>query len=273
MMQTNPNAALRQQAEVGSSTAQVELAKSLIDSGEGAAIEIISWLRKAAASNHAEAFYLLGKWYQGAFNTKGMHQIADVNQATYWFKKAASRQYPLAAVALGKLFISYQQFDKALHWLFQAAQSDNCEAMTLLGDYFFEPGYGCQDFARAMTWYLTAAEHGSAEGQYKLGICYRYGHGVDQHYGLAINWLRLAAKQKHADACCALADMYFYGIGTAKQYLKAMTWYNFAARCDQPKALYQIGLIYQQGLGIAANQQRGDRYIQEAAALGYQPLF
>ena len=80
------------------------------------------------------------------------------------------------------------------------AQSDDAEAMNLLGLLCLKGRGIPHDHAQARHWFQKAAAAGSATAMHNLGAMYELGHGVAQDYARARAWYRRAAEAGHAPA-------------------------------------------------------------------------
>ena len=74
-----------------------------------------------------------------------------------------------------------QNWERAVHWFREAAESGVSVAMADLG-YCYEKGCGVeQSWEQAFSWYRRGAECGYPVSMSNLGLCYKRGYGVDQN--------------------------------------------------------------------------------------------
>lgn len=119
------------------------------DSTDLAAMLPLARQGDATAQNNVGTIYL---------NGTGVEK--DMNQAVYWFKKAALQHQPDAENTLGMLYI------RGI-----GVQADPQKAVPLISD---------------------AADQGNADAENDLGLMYANGVGVDQDSDMAAQWLRKA---------------------------------------------------------------------------------
>jgi TPR repeat protein len=147
---------LRQRAEAGDSTAQLELARAF-DGGRGvkaSLTEAAKWYEAAARQGNAEAQNSIGSLY-----LSGEGVPKDAATACAWFAKSA-------------------------------AQSD-ARGIGNLG-YCYDTGTGVpQDTAKAAALYEQAANAGDLQSMLNIGIDYWKGEGVAQDHAKAYMWLNL----------------------------------------------------------------------------------
>src|SRR6266567_1358576 len=149
--------AVRVRAENGDTDAQWELAMSLMDTDDAAAL---MWLRKAADAGNATAQCFLGNAYDDAY-VNGWGLQKDPQEAVRWYRKAAEQGLAAAQYHLGNLYYR---------------------------------GEGVpSDFVTSAKWHLRAAKQGHADAQQRLALQYFSGQGVLQDYVEAYKWVNLAA--------------------------------------------------------------------------------
>ena len=90
-----------------------------------------------------------------------------------------------------------EELEEAIYWFGKAAERGNATAQFKLGRWYAN-GWGVeQDYEQAVYWYRKAAEQGDAKAQFDLGFCYANGNGVALNYEQAMEWLDKAAEQGH----------------------------------------------------------------------------
>lgn len=159
--QRDPHAAralVRPLAEQGNPVAQVLMGKTCVDTdGKTIPEEEIKWYRKAAAQDHAQAWYLLHMNYMWG---RGVEK--DMKEAANCLRKAAEQGHVMACSFLGQ---------------------------------WFRLGTGVVlDYEEAFKWLKQAASYGRPESQGELGEMYRRGAGIPRDYEEAYFWLSLAVR-------------------------------------------------------------------------------
>lgn len=223
----------RKAAEMNYAPAQYELGICFRD-GIGLQSNTViaaDWFRRSAKQEHAGAAYALGQlyavgdgveldiphavtWYIIASNggdVRAMCTLAscyekgegvstvDYDQALYWYRKAAEKNYPLAQFNIGVYYRDGKGVPKdtleALSWFRRAADQGYPPAQWSVG-MCFEWGVGlpAPDFVQAFRWFQRSAEAGCAIAQYSMAHCYRHGKGVEPNAALADMWYKRAAE-------------------------------------------------------------------------------
>jgi TPR repeat protein len=191
--------------------------------------EAVTWYRKAAEQNHAQAQYFLGCCCE-----TGDGLAEDEAEAVKWFRKAAEQNHVEAQFAFGRCHEKGEGVVKdqaeAVKWYRKSAEQGNADAQYRLG-MCYQDGRGVvRDEAEAEKWqhkargkwrksaeegpeqlYHAAAEQGDADAQYKLGFRYENGWGFPQDFSEAVKWYRKAAEQGHTSAQENLGACYANG--------------------------------------------------------------
>ena len=126
-------------------------ARTLVESGEYDAEQVVDLLRKAEKAGNAEAIYALGTWH-----LFGKHLPKDLLLASRYFERAAELDHPDAA------------FDLAIS---------------------HERGKGIpKDTSRAFSLYMKAALLGDRQAMYEVGRCFYWGIGTEKDRQAASVW-------------------------------------------------------------------------------------
>jgi TPR repeat protein/Flp pilus assembly protein TadD len=229
----------------------------------------IDELGSKAEQGQAEAQFNLGDAY---YSGKGTGK--SLEQAFFWYEKAALQGHAKAQRALGAMYElgkgpAPKEPEKAAYWYGKAAEQGLARAQTNLG-ILYETGEGvAQNYDNARIWYEKAAAQGDARGQTYLGRMYELGIGVAVDFAKAINWYRKAADQGYARAQTNLGALYEAGQGVAQDYEQAIAWYRAAAGQRYARAHFYLGRMFEKGLGVAKDLGRASDWYSEAAALGH----
>jgi TPR repeat protein len=241
---------LKQRAEQGDATAQVELGCAY-EKGAGVpqdCKEAFEWYRKAAEQGNVIAQINLGFMYQEG---KGVSQ--DCNEAVRWWRKSAEQGDCHGQYFVGSMYAQGkgvpQDNREAVKWWRKSADQGNAVAQHSLGDAYRDGKGVSQDYAEAAKWFRKAADQGDAQAQRRLGDAYRDGKGVPQNDEEAFEWYRKAAEQGNGRAQNMLGALYFQGKGVPRDYREAMTWF---LKSLEMKPLFFNDLVFPCAYGVMA---------------------
>jgi TPR repeat protein len=152
--------------------------------------------------------------------------VTDLEEAAFWYRKAAAQGRTEAAYALG---------------------------------FIYQDGLGIkQNYAEAARWYDKAPDPYGAECLYDLGLLYEEGNGVSQNNVEAVRLFRLAAERGNAHAQACLGYMYSVGKGVPKSEAEAAHWFRKAAEAACDGANYQV---YRLGHFLWARGENMEAYL------------
>jgi TPR repeat protein len=100
-----------------------------------------------------------------------------------------------------------KNLEQAAFYFGKAAAQGHVEAQYKLGQLYLYGQGVAQDYAQAVIWLSAAAEQGSGEAQLTLGRLYVAGEGIPINLNEADKWLNLAAKQGVKGANEALSNL------------------------------------------------------------------
>jgi TPR repeat protein len=235
----------------------------------GADAEAEKWFGLAAAQNHAEAMYWLGKLFSkkpespendtrivqlyrraaelgianaqyelGLFNLYGSHGLnKNIGVAQIRFRQAAAKNHIMSTATLVAM-----------------AHHNQCDLET-----------GKASLKKMETW----AKRGIAPAQYNLGQIHEYGYIVPQSYEKAVMWYEKAAPKGMIQAYLHMGYIYKEGLGLKKDYQKALENYEAAASKGNVSANYHVGQMYEKGLGVKKNDTTAARCYELAALFGH----
>lgn len=155
-------------------------------------LKAFEYFMVAAKQQHIEAQYYVGLYYQ---NGKGVKQ--DLDQAIYWYEKAAFQNDKDALYHLAMILIKLPEkdFETISKLLERAAKLDHPNAQYNLA-VMYQKGDGVKlDMEKALFWYEKAANAGLAIAQYNLGMLYFEGMIVKKDEEKAKELWEKAAKQ------------------------------------------------------------------------------
>lgn len=135
-------------------------------------LKAFEWFMVAAKQKHTQAEYYVGLYYQ---NGKGIDQ--NIEQAIYWYEKAAIKKDKNALYHLAMILIKMPErdYDTISKLLEQAAQLEHPNAQYNLAVMYHKGDGVAQDSKKAFFWYEKAAQAGLAIAQYNLGMLYYEG--------------------------------------------------------------------------------------------------
>ena len=191
--------------------------------------DALTWYRKAASYENAEAEYAIGWQYYRGSDTLSV----DYAQAMLWFRKAGDQGHAEAEYQVGVLYengygvpLDYRQ---AMTWFHKAADQDDDGAQNEIGVLYYNGSGVGRDFGQAIAWFRKAADRGNAAANNNLGVMYEDGSGVDRDYRQAMIWFRKAADRGSASAADNIGALYENALGVDQDYAQAMVWYRKAA--------------------------------------------
>ncbi len=181
-----------------------------------------SLFKKAAEKGHLKAQYELAYCYQ-----YGVGVEINNNQAYFWYKKVAEKDYKDSRNKLVDLELLLKEQD-ILYFNKQkeAAENGDLKSRYELANCYYHGRGVAKDVARAAYWYKTAAEQGEAKAQCELAFCYETGSGVLRNEHLAAYWYEKAARQGIAKAQYGLGRCYLNGKGVTKNEYDAVYWFK-----------------------------------------------
>jgi len=122
------------------------------------------------------------------------HIRGDMQTATYWYARAASRNHELAAYNLASLYYAGDgvavDYDQAAKWMERAARLGFAPAQFQLAKMYYQGRGVPKDHAKEAYWLKKAAESGHAAAQHNLAVLYHKGEGVEKNDDLARKWLQ-----------------------------------------------------------------------------------
>lgn len=197
----------QQEANVGKSDTEGELAKVDPKDMPKPPEQHAEWYRRAAEADNHAAQYILGEMH-----VKGAGVPKDFGQAARWFRRSADRgNLPRSQYALGLLYargLGVAKSDvEALLWFQKAADQGHLSAVTQVGIFLLEGRGTRRDPERARQFLERAAEGEELNAQYTLGRMYERGDGVKKDLVEAMKWYILAAEQGHKQAIDKVEDL------------------------------------------------------------------
>ena len=144
--------------------------------------EAVNWFQKASNHDYNMSFYYLGLCY---LEGKGVSE-KNVDKAIELFEESGKLGYIDAYLKLGDLYfkdinrISDKfDFEKATKWYNIAADMGSVQALTKIGQCYYESG-DRQNYKKAFEYFKMAAEKDDADGLYYLWNCYVLGKGISK---------------------------------------------------------------------------------------------
>ena len=219
---------LKLAAKQGHVRAQVHLGNILIyesSYGECQDLMIATQLfRGAAEKGDAEAMFGMGIVLRQENGPE-----YDPSEATKWFEKSASLEFPPALARLGAYYLDGEDgytkdVDKALEMLDKAHQKGDVTAPLFLGTLFLHGSEVTRDIDQAVRYLKVAAEGGVSSPCSRLGNLHVQSQVVSNVKSEAARLLLLAAECGHKDAQFAIGMMYRVGDVLAKDVKAAAYW-------------------------------------------------
>jgi TPR repeat protein len=215
---------------------------------------------QAAENGHANAQFRLGTLMEDRCE-KNTKQNSDKN----WYRKACSQHHTQAEMRLGRLLYFEGNICEATHYFLRAAEKNDPEAMSFLGQIFEKGEETKPDLERAISFYRKAVAGGSFEAMCHLAtlllmnanansICLE---DQEKNHDEAIRLLMNAAEGGIVDA--------YYKLGESLEkspFLKdpraALRYYCKAAysKPPHPAATKRAAAMYYSGIGTTKDRYK-----------------
>lgn len=194
-------------------------------------------LKKLADEGDAKSQIALGNGYEYGFwgNT-------NLEQAKYWYTKAANQNYAGGIHNLGVLEFKQGNYKQALPYFEKGESLNHPESINILGVYYSEGIVFEQDYKKALEYFRQAVKYDDASAQFNIGQAYYYGDGVEKDYKEAFTWYIKSSNQGYSLATIQLAQIYFHGLGLPKDKAKAIEIIKPLAELGDAKAIENLKL-------------------------------
>lgn len=226
---------------------------------------------KAAEQGDAIAQCNLGKCFDMPYGTN-----EDIEEAIYWFEKAAEQGNSNAMWQLKNIYEdeTSENYDenKEEYVLKYLEFHDENKAN------YWEKKYDAridEEYEEKFCKCKEAAEQGDACEQFNLGDCYFRGVGVEKNKenadlwrGRAFSGFKKAAEQGDARAQIWLGRCYWYGLGVQENRQTALIWYKKASEQGNNEAMQLISECYQYGRGVEKSDYEYRHWRKKAAEQG-----
>ncbi|MBR2620637.1 MAG: sel1 repeat family protein, partial [Firmicutes bacterium] len=228
--------------------------------------------------------------------------IPDINDAVYWYRRAALGGNVLSMRFLAEIFHDHESalydIEEAAHWYQQAAEAGDVEAMYSIGKMFrsgegvpqdeqqavywlmkaaetdYEEGlsyYNTKYYSPVMRYWERAAEAGHVNAMYMLGQMYGLGLS-SMDFDQAIYWCQKAAEVGHSDARYMVEQMYDFYKSKNPDIDQAIFWCQKAAEVGHLNAMYSLAEMYRHGyyngIIVQENPQLAVYWYQRAGEAG-----
>ncbi len=160
-----------------------------------------------------------------------------------------------------------KDLQQAIYWYRKAALRGNSEALFGLGEVYYEMGHGTDktNTKKCIRYELKAAEMGHVFAQANVGMFYLEGKGVKRSLDKGLFWTRSAAM---AGSHVALYNLGVYYKDVEGKMPEAVQLFRKAAKKGNNLALFELGIAYIEGEGVRKNVKRGIDYLELAASRG-----
>ena len=215
------------------------------------------------ASLKPHTMYLLGK-----SRALGTLSPKDMQEAVFWWRKAAEQGHTEAQYTLGLVLLRESENSKeGRRWLLAAAEQEKAEAAYLVGG-LYEEGLGiAQDQARAVEWYRKAAALDYPEALFKLALMHEAGDGVRRDLSTAITLWKKAANLGHVKSLAVLGRSYLLGQrGFPQDTARGLKWCEKAADDGVVEFQALLGNAYLKGENNVPQDVRLGMELLEKAA-------
>ena len=155
------------------------------------------WL-ESAKKGDANSQVALGFLYQIGLGVK-----LDMNQAVYWWDKAASQGNTEAMRTAARVYLTgapgvESDVPKSMKYYQKAAEANDPIAQLNLAQLLIKFARDDDDLKQAAYWFLRAAEQGSPSAMHNLGLMFEKGLGVPPDAAESKKWYAKAEAAKAA---------------------------------------------------------------------------
>lgn len=246
---------LKDLADEGHTSAQLELARYWREKDKGAAV--MYYIQAAQRSTVAQ--YELGSFYE--------YSNKVYSQAFYWYQKAAENGHEDAIAKLGTFYFDgkgdvEKDYAKAYQLAVKSANAGSEYGYCLLGRCYYH-GYGVgRDYAEALRWFRKTRLD---ESRYYIGLCYRNGYGVPKNEWEAIKYF-----DYNIDPRALTAEaMHHLFYSPYRNEAKGMSLLKLAVAYGEPGAILQMGYDYENGQhGLPRDREKAFELYKQSADLG-----
>lgn len=236
-------------------------------------IEHLYWLRDGTVPAYETAPVESGALKDMCVRAMLERDVHAMNQAGEFFQERADRE-PKTNVALsadGYPFSARADIDQAMFWFKQAASAHNPNAMYQYGHYLTQHYNVNKDHLSEGERYIaSAAQENHADALVYVGNASLEGKGIfvkDEVYAREV--FMDAARQGHPMAWSQLGAMNTLGVGGAADKASGASYTLEAAKAGIPQAQYNLFVLYFEGVALHKDEAEGIRHLQEAAAQGH----
>ncbi|THY97637.1 HCP-like protein [Aureobasidium pullulans] len=230
----------------------------------------------ASKHGHAESGYRAALCYEFGWGC-----TKNYPKAVQFFRAAASKGHPGAAIRLGKACLTgdmglVNRYREGVKWLKRA--TDSADYQYNSGPYelglLHITGFGediFKDEAYAAQLMTKSAELGHAEANYRMGQAYENGtFGCPKDAALSVHFYNGAASKGLPEAMMALCAWYMVGAEPVleKDEVEAYEWSKRAAELGLAKAEYAVGYFTEMGIGCRRDPLEANVWYVKAADKG-----
>lgn len=231
-----------------------------------------NWYRRAyngflsmeEASADDKLYYRLGQ-----MNLSGTGTELDLENAEFYFRKAADLNNIDALYGLGKLYLnkSFDGYDpqKAVAFLIEAAKQDHEFAQYTLGKLFLKSDEVPKNVSYALRWLEEAAAKGNPYAEYLLGKTLLMGDDVDRDSDRGEALLRKSAGSGNVYAAYTLGKALLDGDLLLQDVPKALKLITQAADGGFSSAQYFLGKLLYRGEVITQDIPKALSYLENAS--------
>lgn len=250
-------------------------------------VKAFEYFLQACDDDYAYALYSVGHMYWKGQGTEKNRELAG-----QYLSRASAMGYESAFKALSDMMeeqeeditkedpYAIQAYEEALladqnhdtegfiNLLTQSANLGYHEAMTTLGDLYFNGKQVDKDMKKAYEYFLKASEIGSGYGSYSCGFMLSGGQGVPRDADAGKKMFELAISRGYKQAHRGLAR-YYNSLKTQDSYSKSLEHYlqYLESNTGDVECLKKVGLFYEHGRGTTVNLDLARKYYEQAAAL------
>lgn len=233
--------------------------------------------------DNGEAYYTAAIYYGIGDDALGTNK--DEDKKAEFLKKAADLGFVEAQLQFGFVLLNNGIVDEGLQYLIQAANANDLNAVTLLGDLYFA---GYQDrtgksviepnIDKSIQYLEKAVNNGVQDARYTLGHIYLssdFGKkDIDKALELFESNIDYDNKVGHLATLITLINLYNEGKDVQVNRSKLLDYYYLASLQDYQPAYYMIGMTQRVGekgarLDVVKDLEAAFVNLNKAASVGY----
>lgn len=184
--------------------------------------QALRWFSAAAAQNSIPAMYNMGITLRAIVCSRKKEFVDEINNSAISAKMINTDSGEIMPRTYGLQNVGASEIDQAVFWFSKAAESCHVGAMAALADIFEKEK---RDLTQCCYWHEKAAANGNENSLVSLGILY----ASKKEWSKSFKCYRTAGLKGNRDCISKTVEYYLEGVGTERDYAEAVR-YGEAAR-------------------------------------------